>query len=324
METRKWILRSDFGVMNTLFREFELEDPSEFRALLRMGVQHFNAFTFVTSDQTIQKYLIRVVQTKLVGRAQLLVGCRTELTNWSLIKSALKQCFGDNRSLECLEQDLFLESPFKNEQPLEFGKRLQVLRSCLSQKLTLSEPSPVIREAMLKQYEGEDVNITLDDLQDIENMLDSTVIANSNRVNITSDIQIAPPHTPKIDGMTVHTSTENPVSEILFTENVINRYLNQIGVTQKASHNYRIVRSKPLKHNNRLTLHISNNIKEEIVKFFKDYVDPKKMYCIFIKDSEISSLSIEISKILPRYFKNHSYKICSSNQMLKDISDPDR
>nr|CAH7768154.1 unnamed protein product [Callosobruchus chinensis] len=63
--------------------------------------------TFVTSDQTIQKYLIRVVQTKLVGRAQLLVGCRTELTNWSLIKSALKQCFGDNRSLECLEQDLF-------------------------------------------------------------------------------------------------------------------------------------------------------------------------------------------------------------------------
>nr|CAH7717943.1 unnamed protein product [Callosobruchus chinensis]CAH7735650.1 unnamed protein product [Callosobruchus chinensis]CAH7739554.1 unnamed protein product [Callosobruchus chinensis] len=110
--------------------------------------------TFVTSDQTIQKYLIRVVQTKLVGRAQLLVGCRTELTNWSLIKSALKQCFGDNRSLECLEQDLFLASPFKNEQPLEFGKRLQVLRSCLSQKLTLSEPSPVIREAMLKQYEG--------------------------------------------------------------------------------------------------------------------------------------------------------------------------
>nr|CAH7759100.1 unnamed protein product [Callosobruchus chinensis] len=174
------------------------------------------------------------------------------------------------------------------------------------------------------QSTDEYVNITLDDLQDIENILDSTVIANSNRVNITTNIQIVPPHTPETDGMTVHTSTENPVLEIPFTENVINRYLNQIVVTQKASHNYHIVRSKPLKHNNRLTLHLSNNIEEEIVKFFKDYVDPKKTYCIFIKESEISNLSIEISKILPRYFKNNSYTICFSNQMLKDISDPDR
>nr|CAI5833259.1 unnamed protein product [Callosobruchus analis] len=110
--------------------------------------------TFTTTDQTIQNYLIRVVQTKLVGRAQLLVGCRTELTSWSSIKSALEQCFGDNRSLECLEQDLFLAAPLKNEPPMDFGKRLQVLRSSLAQKLTLSEPSSVIRTAMLKQYEG--------------------------------------------------------------------------------------------------------------------------------------------------------------------------
>nr|CAI5857003.1 unnamed protein product [Callosobruchus analis] len=110
--------------------------------------------TFTTTDQTIQNYLIRVVQTKLVGRAQLLVECRTELTSWSSIKSALEQCFGDNRSLECLEQDLFLAAPLKNEPPMDFGKRLQVLRSSLAQKLTLSEPSSVIRTAMLKQYEG--------------------------------------------------------------------------------------------------------------------------------------------------------------------------
>nr|CAH7769435.1 unnamed protein product [Callosobruchus chinensis] len=297
--TAKTSVRS---LCNIKERKFIAPSPVESKLPLVLFLNEFHT----EMDQTIQKYLIRVVQTKLVGRAQLLVGCRTELTNWSLIKSALKQCFGDNRSLECLEQDLFLASPFKNEQPLEFGKRLQVLRSCLSQKLTLSEPSPVIREAMLKQYEDEDVNITLDDLQDIENMLDSTVITNSNRVNIMSDIQIAPPHTPETDDMTVHTATENPVLEIPFTENVINRYLNQIVVTQKASHNYHIVR------------------KEEIVKFFKEYVDPKKMYCIFIKDSEISNLSIEISKILPRYFKNHAYKICFSNQMLKDISDQDR
>nr|CAI5817741.1 unnamed protein product [Callosobruchus analis] len=429
--------------------------------------------TFTTTDQTIQNYLIRVVQTKLVGRAQLLVGCRTELTSWSSIKSALEQCFGDNRSLECLEQDLFLAAPFKNEPPMDFGKRLQVLRSSLAQKLTLSEPSSVIRTAMLKQYEGvclrafirglpgplqtiirlknpdsleraltyvveeqnfqytqnifkqrpnnfntprfpsqqfqpfnnnirfqppvqqsqqtfqsaqnfpsqpiniqtvpvqrhfptnrevfgppknanvfkptgnppsnhpqpiaqyplsldngdviipeseinglylpetlttardgfattevynysdstvtvefrqplnsadEDVNITLDELLDIEEIFDPKTDRNPDKINILSDIQIAPAPVQETDEMTVHTAVENPVLEIPFTENVINRYLNQIVILQKASYHYHIVRSKPLEHNNRITLYLSNNVEEEIVKFFKEYVDPMKKY----------------------------------------------
>nr|CAI5819216.1 unnamed protein product [Callosobruchus analis] len=225
--------------------------------------------TFTTTDQTIQNYLIRVVQTKLVGRAQLLVGCRTELTSWSSIKSA---------------------SAFKNEPPMDFGKRLQVLRSSLAQKLTLSEPSSVIRTAMLKQYEGvclrafirglpdEDVNITLDELLDIEEIFDPKTDRNPDKINILSDIQIAPAPVQETDEMTVHTAVENPVLEIPFTENVINRYLNQIVILQKASYHYHIVRSKPLEHNNRLTLYLSNNIEEEIVKFFKEYVDPMKKY----------------------------------------------
>nr|CAI5842779.1 unnamed protein product [Callosobruchus analis] len=47
-----------------------------------------------------------------------------------------------------------------------------------------------------------------------------------------------------------------------------------------------------------------------------------KKYCIFIKESEIKDLSIEISKILPRYFKNHSYRLCFSNQILKTFQIP--
>ncbi|CAH2001487.1 unnamed protein product [Acanthoscelides obtectus] len=110
--------------------------------------------TFNTSEETIKRYLLRVVQTKLVGRAQLLVGCRTELNSWSLIKNALEQCFGDNRSLECLEQDLFLASPNRNESPLDFGKRLQILRSTLAQKLSISDSTPEVKVAMMKQYDG--------------------------------------------------------------------------------------------------------------------------------------------------------------------------
>nr|CAI5823027.1 unnamed protein product [Callosobruchus analis] len=174
------------------------------------------------------------------------------------------------------------------------------------------------------QSADEDVNITLDELLDIEEIFDPKTDRNPDKINILSDIQIAPAPVQETDEMTVHTAVENPVLEIPFTENVINRYLNQIVILQKASYHYHIVRSKPLEHNNRLTLYLSNNIEEEIVKFFKEYVDPMKKYCIFIKESEIKDLSIEISKILPRYFKNHSYRLCFSNQILKDISDPER
>lgn len=84
------------------------------------------------------------------------MGCRNELDSWDSIKNALQNCFGDNRNLECLEQDLFLARPNKGESTLDFAKRLQILRSQLAQKLTLI-PETTIPNASkiiyLNQYE---------------------------------------------------------------------------------------------------------------------------------------------------------------------------
>lgn len=113
--------------------------------------------TFGNSREAIMiNYLIRVIQTKLVGRAQLLVGCRSELDTWQKIKDALQACFGDNRSLECLEQDLFMAKPNKGETSLDFAKRLQILRSQLAQKLNslpLTEMPISTKTIYQKQYE---------------------------------------------------------------------------------------------------------------------------------------------------------------------------
>ncbi|CAG9768099.1 unnamed protein product [Ceutorhynchus assimilis] len=92
-------------------------------------------FLFATynrsNDPILQNYLLRLVRMKLTDRAQI-VGSRMELDCWDHIKAALFACFGDKRDLECLEQDLFMAVPNKN--PLDFAKRLQVLRSALAQK----------------------------------------------------------------------------------------------------------------------------------------------------------------------------------------------
>ena len=90
----------------------------------------------------LQNYLIKAVQNKLKDRAQILIGSRVELNTWGLIKSALVDCFGDKRDLQCLEQDLFTARPHKGENFLEFGKRLQVLRSNLAQRINSNNDMP--------------------------------------------------------------------------------------------------------------------------------------------------------------------------------------
>jgi hypothetical protein len=91
--------------------------------------------TFGTLANDVNAYLLRVVISKLTGRALILIGTKTDLNTWDLLKNALRLSFGDQRNLDCLEQDLLTLFPFKNEPPLEFGKRIQIVRSKLESKL---------------------------------------------------------------------------------------------------------------------------------------------------------------------------------------------
>jgi hypothetical protein len=115
-----------------------------------------NLFTNFGNNQDLQSYLIRAIISKLTDRALILIGTKTELKNWPLVKNALRLSFGDQRNLDCLEQDLITSCPFRNEHPLDFGKRVQLIRSRLAAKLnTLTEiEMPSITKAVyMKQYD---------------------------------------------------------------------------------------------------------------------------------------------------------------------------
>lgn len=110
----------------------------------------------VFNDVELKNFLLRVVIGKLVDRAQILIGTRSELNSWELIKEALRQSFGDQRNLECLEQDLIVLCPMKNEHPLEFGKRIQIARSKLASKISSQSETTMPKETKLiylKQYD---------------------------------------------------------------------------------------------------------------------------------------------------------------------------
>lgn len=140
-----------------------------------------------------------------------------------------------------------------------------------------------------------------------------------NKINIISDIQIRPPSNDD----TVHSASENPVLNIPITENCLNMYENQIIFAQKNSGHYHVIRCTRFNRKSRNLVFLTSNCDEEIIKYFKENVDPKKVYCMFVKESNID-LAKKLSLLLPRIFKNNAYKLLITNRYLNDVIDVNR
>lgn len=88
------------------------------------------------NDNELNQHVFECIQEKLVGKAEIMVGRRIELNNWEKLKNALIQCFSDRRDIDCLVQELTRVRPFKNENLINFGNRLQLLVSNVIQRIS--------------------------------------------------------------------------------------------------------------------------------------------------------------------------------------------
>ena len=84
------------------------------------------------------EWLLRSILSKLEGRARILIGSREDATNWPRIKELLLQYFSDHRNEDCLVRDLMNLKPRPNEQPYQFGMRIQDVKSLLQTKIRLT------------------------------------------------------------------------------------------------------------------------------------------------------------------------------------------
>lgn len=104
-------------------------------------------------NATINICLFDTILGKLTGRAAELIVSRTELNSWLLIKDVLVHSFADQRSIDCLIQDLLNLKPFKNENPILFGMRIQDSRSLLFSKLNATADDPATKLIKIKHYD---------------------------------------------------------------------------------------------------------------------------------------------------------------------------
>lgn len=87
------------------------------------------------ANPALNNFIYRAIIGRLTGRALTLVGPRSEFNTWTQVKNLLTSSFSDQRNIDCLEQDLIVLRPFKNETPYNFGMRCQDARSLLISKL---------------------------------------------------------------------------------------------------------------------------------------------------------------------------------------------
>ncbi|XP_057669154.1 uncharacterized protein LOC130901649 [Diorhabda carinulata] len=90
----------------------------------------------IYNDQDINNHVLECIQEKLIDKAEMMVGNRIELNTWFKLKEALIQCFADRRDLDCILQELTRTRPFKNENLITFGNRLQLLKNQTIQRIS--------------------------------------------------------------------------------------------------------------------------------------------------------------------------------------------
>lgn len=115
----------------------------------------FHTKYYSQTDTEINQFIYQAILGKLKGNALLIIGSRSKLNTWPLIKEELRNTYGERLNLDNLEQTLMICSLQKNESYHNFAKRLQLIRSKLALKLKTipsAEMNLITKEIHLKQY----------------------------------------------------------------------------------------------------------------------------------------------------------------------------
>ncbi|KAK9717492.1 hypothetical protein QE152_g23713 [Popillia japonica] len=94
-------------------------------------------------NNPINAYLVKIIKSRLGGEAQALIGSR-KLKTWTDIKQLLQTTYLDQRSEDCLLNDLMSKQPKKGENPYTFGQRIKDILNLLLTKMQMDTGEELI------------------------------------------------------------------------------------------------------------------------------------------------------------------------------------
>jgi hypothetical protein len=127
-------------------------NPKQLNRFINACDNFYDAHKDANADAPINTCLFDTILNKLVGRAADQIASRIELTSWALVKNAIIATFADQRSIDCVIQDIITSKPDRNESPQQFGLRLQDIRSLLFSKVNMSNDTRNIKLLKIAEY----------------------------------------------------------------------------------------------------------------------------------------------------------------------------
>lgn len=123
------------------------------------------------------------------------------------------------------------------------------------------------------------------------------------------------------DDDTVHTNLEQPILNIPISETSLNTQKSQI-IIQFVLHSPNEPKIKEIfPGKNRISAQIGiNNLRDDIINFFKHYIRPDIRHGIYLSDFKYIP---DVTKILQEVFKNSAYDLTFCKIKLQDVTDKD-
>lgn len=119
---------------------------------------------------------------------------------------------------------------------------------------------------------------------------------------------------------TVHTSLENPIMQIPYTEKVLNTFKNQVIVSLNKKDTLKVTKQK-IFENNRLVVEIPiTQVKTHFLNLIKTYFEPRKHYCVHFSHKEFE---VPFIQTIQEFFKNKSFSLTISSLFVTDLQDED-
>lgn len=127
----------------------------------------------------------------------------------------------------------------------------------------------------------------------------------------------------RLENETVHTSIEDPIITIPYTDKSVNTFKNQIIISINDSKENNIVKISREKifENNRIYLKIPRIQRtNHIVEIIRTHLEPKNNYCLYFACKD---LELPFIRTFQKYFKNKSFNLLISNTMVTDVIEED-
>ncbi|KAB0800483.1 hypothetical protein PPYR_06223 [Photinus pyralis] len=163
-------------------------DSSQLESFIKRCDTFYNSYG-ITADTALNNFSFNVLYSKLKDEVLNFVMGRPDLTTWPLIRTALRDHYGDRVDRQTLTREFLHMSIGRNENILDFLDRIGQMKSRLEIKISSESGTSAERKVLLmEQNEGNALGVLLSNVDDKVRLL--LEIGNAKNLTEASDIVV--------------------------------------------------------------------------------------------------------------------------------------